>query len=252
MIGYPSSGIGGSLSFSRSKSEDVKRSFTPRTSGSVYMSAFVNVSSVGSGNYFLHLNATGTDFRARVGAKNDGNGAVLFGVGTNLGTLTYGTTVFYLNTTYLLVASYNIDSGVSSLYVLNAPVNLEPTSPEATNTGTSGTTISFVSLRKSSKIPNLTIDGLNVSTTWETVLTINEFNQNEFKIFPNPTSVRYVNIASNNTNVISMVVYDVLGKQVISHTMTNSRLNVASLKTGQYIMKISQGQATITKKLVIK
>ena len=252
MTGYSSSGVGGSAVLLAANSEDLKRVFTPVSSGSVYMSALVNLSTVGAGNYFLHLNATDTPFRARVGAKDDGTGGVLFGIGTDSGSLTYGTTVFSLNTTYLVVASYNIDSGDSKLYVLTAPSAAEPATTEATNTGTAGTAISSVSFRQSSAIPNVIIDGLNVATTWGTVLSTNEFNVNDFKIFPNPTSVGYVNITSNNTADMSVIVYDVLGKQVLNQAVRNNRLNVASLKTGIYVMKISQDNATITKKLVIK
>lgn len=250
MTGYSSSSIGGSASMSSSNSEDVNRSFTPIASGSVYMSALVNLSTVGSGAYFLHLNVT--DFRARVGAKDDGAGGVLFGIGTNSGTLTYGTTSFSLNTTYLVVASYDVVAGISNLYVLTAPVASEPASAEASNTGTGGVPISSVALRQASGMPTITLDGLNVATSWGTVLSTNEFSVNDFKIFPNPTSVGYVNITSNNTAAMTVVVYDILGKQILNQTVVNNRLNVASLKTGMYIMKISQDNATITKKLVIK
>jgi hypothetical protein len=255
MAGYSSSGIGGSVMLTGSNSEDVKRSFTPRTSGKVYMSALVNLSSVSGGNYFMHLNASGSDFVARVGAKDDGAGGVLFGIGTDSGTLTYGTTVFSLNTTYLVVASYNIDTDISDLYVLTAPVATEPATTEASNTGAGGmvSPVSSVSFRQSGGIPNATVDGVNVATTWASTLSTNEFNsQNNFKIYPNPTSIGYVNISSNKNAAMSVIVFDVLGKQVLNQTVSNNQLNVATLKSGIYIMKISQDNATITKKLVIK
>jgi hypothetical protein len=47
-------------------------------------------------------------------------------------------------------------------------------------------------------------------------------------------------------------VYDILGKQVINATVSNKRLDVSTLTSGIYIMKISQDNATTTKKLVIK
>ncbi len=88
--------------------------------------------------------------------------------------------------------------------------------------------------------------------TYEYTLSVDEFNSNNFKIYPNPTSLGYVNITSNVSGAMSVAVYDVLGKQVLNQTVSNSRLNVASLKSGIYVMKISQDNATITKKLVIK
>lgn len=84
------------------------------------------------------------------------------------------------------------------------------------------------------------------------VLSVNSFEQNNFGLYPNPTSLGYVNITSNNTAAMSVAVYDVLGKQVLNQTVGNNRLNVTTLTSGIYILKISQDKSTITKKLVIK
>ncbi|MFK5957631.1 MAG: hypothetical protein QM495_02045, partial [Lutibacter sp.] len=152
MADYPSSNIGGSMTFSSSGSEDVNSEFTTITSGKVYASALVNLSAVGTGNYFFHImEASNTQpyaqFRSRVGAKDNGSGKILFGIGASSSTLTYGTTPFDLNTTYLLVSSYDIATGISNLYVLTAANSSEPGTPEASNTGTSGTSISAVAIR---------------------------------------------------------------------------------------------------------
>ena len=71
-------------------------------------------------------------------------------------------------------------------------------------------------------------------------------------IYPNPSNTGYVNIASQVAGNMDIVVYDVLGKQVINTTIANNRLNIAALKSGVYIMKISQGNDSTTKKLVVK
>ncbi len=253
MAGYSSSGIGGSVIVDGALGEDVNRTFTEQTTGTVYFSALVNISAATTGNYFFHLKDATTGFRARVAAKDDGAGNILFGIATSTTTYVYGTTPFNLNTTYLVVASYNITSGVSNLYVLTAPVATEPATPEATDTGTSGTAISSIALRQSGGIPTANVDGINVATSWASVLSTNEFNASTgFKIYPNPTSVGYVNITSNNTESMSVEVFDVLGKQVMNQTVSNTRLNVSSLKSGIYIIKISQDNTVITKKLVIK
>ena len=83
-------------------------------------------------------------------------------------------------------------------------------------------------------------------------LSLSEFDTTSFGLYPNPTSLGYVNITSNNTVEMSVAVFDVLGKQVLNQTVSNNQLNVATLKSGIYIVKISQDNATITKKLVIK
>jgi hypothetical protein len=82
---------------------------------------------------------------------------------------------------------------------------------------------------------------------------INDFNKKSLIVYPNPTntgSVSVVSKQSSNVN-LNIAVYDVLGKQVINRIMTSETLNVSSLNTGVYIMKITQGKAVTTKKLVI-
>lgn len=84
-------------------------------------------------------------------------------------------------------------------------------------------------------------------------LSVNGFNASKFSLFPNPTNTGFVNIASNNDGDMSVEAYDILGKRVKYQTLTNNTsLNVSDLKSGVYILKITQNNATTTKKLVIK
>mgnify|MGYP000002549430 CR=1 FL=1 len=49
------------------------------------------------------------------------------------------------------------------------------------------------------------------------VLSVDQFETNNFSIYPNPTSTGFVTITSNNSEVMSVAVYDILGKQIIVH-----------------------------------
>jgi hypothetical protein len=167
MAGYPSSGIGGHATYSGT-SQDVNRAFTEVSSGTVYGSALVNLSAVDSGNYFMHFNSGG--FRARVGAQDDGSGNILFGIGASSSALTYGTTPYSLNTTYLLVFSYEIATGTCNLHILSSVTPTEPLMPEATNTGSTGTAINAIAFRQSSDIPALAVDGVRVATSWNEIM----------------------------------------------------------------------------------
>lgn len=71
-------------------------------------------------------------------------------------------------------------------------------------------------------------------------------------IYPNPVSNGKLYISSTKNLSKHIEIFDVLGKQVINETVDNNRLDVSILTNGIYIMKISQGNATTTKKLVIK
>ncbi|WP_417858060.1 DUF5689 domain-containing protein [Xanthomarina gelatinilytica] len=83
-------------------------------------------------------------------------------------------------------------------------------------------------------------------------LSTSAYELTDFSVYPNPTSTGYVNITSKTNDVINVAVFDILGKQVINNTVNNNRLDVSTLTTGVYIMKISQNGQVITKKLVVK
>lgn len=83
-------------------------------------------------------------------------------------------------------------------------------------------------------------------------LSTNEFEASKFSLYPNPTDTGHVTITSSNNDVINVQVFDILGKQIKNETLTNNTLNVSNLKSGIYLIKITQNNASTTKKLVIK
>lgn len=85
-----------------------------------------------------------------------------------------------------------------------------------------------------------------------TTLSVEQFNSVNFSVYPNPTNTGFVNITTTTNAPVNVVVFDILGKEVISKTIQNNTLNVSNLKAGIYILKLNQNEATITKKLVIE
>lgn len=71
-------------------------------------------------------------------------------------------------------------------------------------------------------------------------------------IYPNPVSngTLYVTSAANASK--NIVIYDVLGKQVINTTTDTNAVNVAGLNAGVYIVKVTEEGKTATRKLVIR
>ena len=49
-----------------------------------------------------------------------------------------------------------------------------------------------------------------------------------------------------------VIIFDILGKIVLQSTITSKELNVSSLSPGVYMIKIKEGDATATRKLIIK
>lgn len=84
------------------------------------------------------------------------------------------------------------------------------------------------------------------------VLSIDNNQIDSFGIYPNPSNLGYVNISSKSKRPVDVSVYTILGKQVIKETMNKQILNTSKLKTGIYIVKVTQDNASVTKKLVIE
>lgn len=71
-------------------------------------------------------------------------------------------------------------------------------------------------------------------------------------IYPNPVSTGRIYITSKSTLNKEVEIYDVLGKKVVSAVLTSKELNIANLTPGVYIIKIKEGDATATRKLIVK
>ena len=179
MADYPTSNVGGSVTIKLSGgNEDVNSSFTEITSGKVYASTLVNFSEIGTNDqgYFFHfMEPSGYSYAARVGAMSDGSGGILFGIGASSKYLTFGDDSFALGTTYLLVASYEIATGVSNLYVLTTAEATEPTKPQATNTDSSGLTAQRIAVRQGGS-GTATLDGIRVANTWSAIMSNDELD----------------------------------------------------------------------------
>lgn len=90
------------------------------------------------------------------------------------------------------------------------------------------------------------------SSDFTMALSLNDYELDSFKVYPNPTNLGYINISSISSFKIEVYIFDLLGKQVANETTSNNKLDVSSLNAGIYIMKMSQDETFITKKLVIQ
>lgn len=71
-------------------------------------------------------------------------------------------------------------------------------------------------------------------------------------LYPNPVSNGKVYITSKNDLDKEIIVFDVLGKKALQTTISSKELNVSTLSSGIYIIKINEGTSTSTRKLIIK
>lgn len=82
-------------------------------------------------------------------------------------------------------------------------------------------------------------------------LSSSSFDKMGLNLYPNPVRNGLVTIKTNNNQPLQVTVYDVLGKQVISRTISNNTLNVSSLKAGIYLVQVTENNTTSTKKLIV-
>jgi hypothetical protein len=85
---------------------------------------------------------------------------------------------------------------------------------------------------KQSKTQDTTIDGLS--------------------FYPNPVSNGKIYITSKSGLDKDISIFDVLGKLVFQTSLSTKELNVSALSSGVYIIKIKEGDATATRKLIVK
>jgi len=85
----------------------------------------------------------------------------------------------------------------------------------------------------------------------EQILSANENGLSELALYPNPAT-GVVNIQTQMPGIKEVVVFDIVGKQIINTTIADSELNISSLKSGVYFVQVSQNNYTATKKLVVR
>lgn len=74
------------------------------------------------------------------------------------------------------------------------------------------------------------------------------------QIYPNPVTSGKIYINAETNSVKAIELYDMLGKRILTTEMNGyqKELNVSNLKAGVYILKLSEKNNSITRKIVIK
>ena len=76
---------------------------------------------------------------------------------------------------------------------------------------------------------------------------VDDQNQLDILIYPNPTSdIVYID---GNYTQLKVVVYDILGKQVMKESITNS-IDISQLEKGVYILQLSDGAKLTTQRII--
>ncbi|MCH1547100.1 MAG: T9SS type A sorting domain-containing protein, partial [Flavobacteriaceae bacterium] len=86
----------------------------------------------------------------------------------------------------------------------------------------------------------------------EGTLGINEFDNLEMNLFPNPVNGNFVTIQTPINGDKHVEVYDITGKRLINTLINGDTLDVSSISTGMYLVKVTVDNQSKTSKLVIR
>lgn len=178
---YVGSGIGNATTVVNSGQDEYKALTSNQTSGSIYTSMMVNVTTARTGDYFTgYLASTSTtNFTGRFYVKLAANGNIAFGASKTTagsGGIFYGDSVYTTGVTYLIVIKYTFNTGSAtddqvSLFVFSGAVpSLEPAPyvGPVSGTGPDLADLGRVFLRQGTagSSPNLIVDGIYTDNSW--------------------------------------------------------------------------------------
>jgi hypothetical protein len=84
-------------------------------------------------------------------------------------------------------------------------------------------------------------------------INVENFNDEEFLVYPNPTEHTLYFKINKNTLVKNVAMFDVLGKTVLTTTLKNNSVDVSHLSNGIYLLKLTTVTGeSFTKKIIIK
>lgn len=98
--------------------------------------------------------------------------------------------------------------------------------------------------------------GLNICTV-SPALAVNENTLNNFVLYPNPNNGTFtINFNADDTNPVEVQVFDLRGraiysKQYANQSLFNETINLEAIQSAIYLLKVKNGNQSITKKIVI-
>jgi hypothetical protein len=98
-------------------------------------------------------------------------------------------------------------------------------------------------------------DDMEVTYGWnscEAGLSVSDNTLLDMRIYPNPSNGSYVTIQTPVNGVKYVEVFDITGKRLINTSLNADTLNVSSISTGMYFVKVTVAGQSKTSKLIIR
>jgi hypothetical protein len=271
--------VGNHVTFDES-GQDAELLFTPETSGTVYASFAFQVSSFQTGTsidytdggYFAILSDGGGGFQSRLWVRPIEDTATMMpgttyeiGYGAETSNPQFASGTYNLGDTVFVVMTYDIDNGEANLFINPDSTTFgvaQPATADIVSIDSSpATEIGEFQLRQdsSNETPFMLVDELRIATSYAAVTptmaaSIDDASIAGFEMYPNPVAGDYVTIKTLQSTEKSVTIFNVLGKQVLSTSFSSNqdRVDVSFLNSGLYIVKITDGDVSESRKLIIK
>ncbi len=259
---YPS--IGNSVSYVGIGS-DPSTKFTVTTAGTIYASFLINVTDISTVTTDLSETViaavTGdasSSFRARLFFKKNGTQYQLGCTSAIAASpAIYDAALLNVGSVVAVLIGYDFTANELKMWLnpnfatfTNAsPANITETPATAfTNLG------GFILRQDSAALtPAVSFDELRIAETTAALLSVNQNNAIAgLEIYPNPVTNGVLFIDTKANAEKNIVIYDVVGKQVLNTTTAANAINVAQLNGGVYILKVTEAGKTATSKLVVR
>lgn len=146
--------------------------------------------------------------------------------------------------------------------VTNGNTSASPYSVTVPLGATLGATVMRVST-KYSALPSSCENGADAEVEDYTVnvmesLSVDEFDASNFTIFPNPNHGEFtIKLSSSSNSNIKVEVYDVRGRSIFNNVYDNTSefnqtINLNTVQSGMYLVKVSDGERQTTKKIIVE
>lgn len=104
-----------------------------------------------------------------------------------------------------------------------------------------------------------TLNGWSVEICYDILIPLGteEFDQIHFTVYPNPNNGEFtVKLSSNSGNNIAINVYDIRGRRVFNNSYNNASnfnedINLGNVQSGIYLLNVSDGIKSTTKKIIV-
>ncbi|CAL2088877.1 T9SS type A sorting domain-containing protein [Tenacibaculum sp. 190524A05c] len=266
---------GNKITFSESGAESYTQ-FTDVSSGTVYSSFLLKVAAFQTGSspdttdggYIAGLAAGTSSYDARLWVRpNPDTSGTTFdiGFGAESSNPPFTTSTYNVGDVLFIVMAYDLDNDVVSLWINPDASTFEgaaPTPDLGGNDPSAPSNINTFILRQdsSNETPSIEIDELRIAKTWaevtpkEATASVDKNDIEGFAVYPNPVNAKTFKLTTASFTTKTVQIFNVLGKEVYNTRVNgaNNDIDVATLNSGIYILKVVEGEKVASKKLIIR